>query len=48
MLKPQVDRLKNGGLLAIVDKGKVEIETLDDVEKIEEITLYRVSVKRRK
>jgi len=45
MLKPQVDRLKNGGLLVIVNKGIVEIKTIDDVEKIDEIILYRVTTK---
>lgn len=46
MLRPQVERLKNGGLLAIVDNGNVHIETMDDVEKIEEVIVYKVSIKR--
>ena len=36
MLKPQVDRLKNGGLLTIVNKGNVEVRTIEDIE-IDEI-----------
>ena len=47
MLKPQVDRVKNGGLIAIVYKGKVEIKTLNDIEKIEEITVYRITFKKK-
>ena len=45
LLKPQLDRIKKGGLLSIVNKGKVEIETEDDIEKIDEVILYRITIK---
>ena len=48
MLKPQLDRLKNGGLLAIVNEGNVEVKTIEDIEKIDEVTLYRVTMKAEK
>lgn len=44
LLKPQLDRLKNGGLLAIVNEGKVEVRTVEDIE-INEIILYRATLK---
>ena len=45
LLKPQLDRLRKGGLLSIINNGKVEIETEGDIEKIEEVTLYRITIR---
>ena len=45
LLKPQLDRLKCGGLLAVVNQGKVEVKTVEDFEKIDEVILYRVTLK---
>jgi len=48
LLKPQLERLKKGGIVALVSDKNVEIKTLDDIEKIEEIILYRVTWKSEK
>jgi hypothetical protein len=48
MLKPQLDRIKNGGLLAIVNEGNVEVKTIEDIERIDEVTLYRATIKAEK
>jgi hypothetical protein len=45
MLKPQLDRLKEGGLLAIVNEGNVEVKTIEDIERIDEIILYRAKIR---
>ena len=34
MLQPQIDRLNLGGLVAIVNKDKIEIKTKSDIERI--------------
>jgi hypothetical protein len=44
LLKPQLDRIRNGGLLSIVSDEQVDIVSGDDIERIEEIVLYRVYV----
>jgi hypothetical protein len=46
LLKPQLERLKKGGIVALVSDKNVEIETLNDIEQIEEVTLYRVTWKK--
>jgi hypothetical protein len=44
LLKPQLDRIRNGGLLSVVDNGQVEIVTESEIKKTEEIVLYRVTI----
>ena len=41
-LKPQLDRLRNGGLVAIVKGEEVDIKTEDDVDEIKETIVYRI------
>ena len=41
-LKPQLDRIRNGGLVAIVKGEEVEIKTEKDIEEIREATVYRI------
>jgi len=45
-LKPQIDRIRNGGLVAIVKGEEVEIKTEDDIEEIREATVYRIIFKK--
>ena len=44
-LKPQLDRIRNGGLIAIVTGDEVHIKTEDDIEEIKEATVYRIVFK---
>jgi hypothetical protein len=37
--------LKKGSLLSIVNKGKVTIETLNDIKRIDKVILYRIKIK---
>jgi len=41
-LKPQLERIRKGGLIALVSDDKVEIKTESDIERIEEVTLFRI------
>jgi hypothetical protein len=45
-LKPQIDRLKEGGLVALYENGKIiAIKTIEDVESITQIESYRIKWK---
>jgi hypothetical protein len=46
LLKPQLDRLRNGGLVVLVNGEQVYVNTKDDIEEIQEVTVYRVVFKK--
>ncbi len=46
LLRPQIDRLTQGGLVVLVSGEEVSINTRDDIEEIQEVTVYRVVFKR--
>lgn len=41
-LKPQLDRVENGGLVAIVKGEEVGIKTEEDIDEIQKKTVYKI------
>ncbi|MFX0108639.1 MAG: hypothetical protein ACFE7R_10165 [Candidatus Hodarchaeota archaeon] len=41
-LKPQIDRIRDGGLVAVVRNEEVSIRTMEDIEELIEVRSYRV------
>jgi len=44
-LKPQLERLRSGGLVALVSSEGVDIKTENEILTQEEVTLYRITWK---
>jgi len=45
-LKPQLDRIRNGGLVAIISGDEVDIKAEEDIEKIQESIVYRITFRK--